>query len=192
MPAPTVVLASTSPYRRALLERLGVAVVTRAPGVDERAAGAGLGPEEQAVALARAKAEAVPASPDELVVAGDQVCALGEEVLHKPGDAARAVDQLLRMQGRSHELWTAVHLRCGDRHEAILDRTVLTMRRLDEAAIRRYVALDAPFDCAGSYKLEAAGIALFERVETEDHTAVIGMPMMAVVAAFGRFGLDLP
>jgi septum formation protein len=191
-----LVLASTSAYRRELLGRLGVAFETAAPDVDEGAwKGRGLAPREVARQLARAKAEAVArvVGDGATVIGSDQVCALGSETFGKPGTAERACEQLARLAGRTHELLTAVcvvgPVRGVWEHT---DTARLSMRALDAASIARYVAADRPLDCAGSYKLEARGIALFEKLECADHTAIVGLPLVALTLELVRRGWVLP
>ncbi|MBK8974331.1 MAG: septum formation protein Maf [Planctomycetes bacterium] len=190
-----LVLASTSPYRRQLLERLGVPFECVAPDVDERAAlGAGLAPVELAILLAKRKALAVSGRrPGALVIGSDQVCALDGRVLDKPGDPERNLAQLTELAGRTHELCTAVCIaRDAEPLREFVDRTRLTMRPLDRARLARYVARDRAIDCAGGYKLEAAGAALFERVETADPTAIIGLPLMRLCIELDALGVPLP
>src|SRR5205823_317052 len=159
-----LVLASTSPYRRALLQRLGIPFRCVAPPVDEDALkGAGATPRVLARLLARAKAESVAGvEPGAVVIGGDQVVSFEGRVFGKPGDADRAVEQLAAMAGRPHELITAVSILHPRGAHEVCDVTTLWMRPLTRAEIERYVAADRPFDCAGAYKLEARGIALFE------------------------------
>ena len=177
-----------------------------APDCDEEVVHrAGLPPAETARRLARAKAESVYArEPSAVVIGSDQVCALGERCLHKPGTAERAVDQLLKMQGRTHALHTAVCILgpgeaeppgsgfagAGPRCFEHLDTTELAMRVLSREQIERYVARDQPLDCAGSYKLEQAGIALFGAIRSADQTAIVGLPLVTVVTLLARFGID--
>lgn len=189
-----LILASSSPYRRALLERLGLPFTSEAPGVDEDAAVEGdAPPEERARRLALRKAKAVAARrPDAVVIGSDQVCAVGDAVLHKPGDAERAVQQLVRLQGRQHRLLTAVAVVHPGGVEELLDVTRLSMRALTEDEVRRSVARDRPFDCAGSYKLEQGGIALFDRIDSADQTAVIGLPLIALCTLLRRLGFPTP
>lgn len=189
-----VVLASTSPYRRALLERTGLVFAQAAPDVDEDAFKArGLAPRALAEALADAKAAAVAAdAPDAIVIGSDQVCTIDGQVLSKPGTAARALEQLERLAGRTHELVTAVAVRRGDEVRAHTDVARLTLRPLGRAALERYVAADRPLDCAGAYKLEERGVALFERVACEDHSAITGLPMIATLRLLRSFGVELP
>jgi septum formation protein len=149
--------------------------------------------EPLALALARAKAQAVARMRSDAVVIGsDQVVSLGEAILGKPGSAQAAVAQLQAMSGRSHRLITALAVLNGDNEEMHIDITTLKMRRLDDAAIRRYVDADQPIDCAGSYKLESRGIALFDSIESSDHTAIIGLPMIALARILRGFGLTSP
>lgn len=190
---PALVLASTSRYRAALLERLGLVFEVVAPDVDETALqNEGLAPGALAARLAEAKALAVQERrPRAVVLGGDQVCALGETILGKPLTRERAVEQLLRLQGRAHELWTAVCIAHPGGFVAFHDRTRLFMRARTRAQLERYVDVDQPFDCAGSYRLEARGIALFERIESEDHTAIVGLPLLRLVRELVALGYDV-
>lgn len=189
-----LVLASTSPYRRRLLARLGVAFDVASPGVDEERAAPDGDPCSVARALARAKAEAVAGQlgPGAVVIGSDQVCALGDERLGKPGSEEGARSQLRRLAGRTHELITAVAVVHGGGIEEFVDRTELTMRALTDAEIAAYVAVDQPVDCAGSYKLEAAGIGLFERIESADWTAIEGLPLLQLASVLRRLGIPAP
>jgi septum formation protein len=192
--APSLVLASTSPYRRDLLARLGVPFVAAAPDCDENAhKSRGFSPRELAETLARLKAESLRAAhPDAAILGGDQVAAIDDEILDKPGTEAAARAQLARLAGRTHTLITAVALLVGDRFLQHTDVTRLTMRPLTEAQIARYVAADQPLDCCGSYRLERLGIALFSRIESDDHTAIIGLPLLSVAAMLGEIGFVIP
>jgi len=191
---PRLLLASTSRYRRELLERLGVPFECRDPGIDEGEVLAGpADPIALARAVAAAKADAVSEQCDQAIVIGcDQVCALGNDVLGKPGSKPAALTQLLRLQGAEHALITAVALRQGNKRSDFVDVTRLLMRRLGQAELERYVAADNPIDCAGSYKIERAGIALFERIQGDDHTAIIGLGLLKLSASLREFGLSLP
>jgi septum formation protein len=192
---PELILASTSPYRRTLLERLAVPFRAVAPPFDESSlAGAGLEPRALAETLALRKAESVRENePDAVVIGCDQLVSLDGRVFGKPGDAGRAAEQLAAMSGRVHELITAMVVIAPDgRRFDHTDVTRLTMRRLDPEAIARYVARDAPLDCAGSYKLEQGGIALFERIESADHSAITGMPLLALGEILAGLGWSIP
>jgi septum formation protein len=191
---PQLVLASTSPYRRQLLERLRVPFAWAAPGVDEQSQKtSGQGPMEIACGLARAKAERVfEAYPDALVVGSDQVATLDGQRLDKPGSADRAIDQLRRLRGHQHQLLTAVAIRHPGGLAEFVDVTRLCMRDLDDGEIDRYVAADQPLDCAGSYKIESLGISLFAAIDSEDQTAIQGLPLLRLSAELRQLGLRLP
>lgn len=192
---PDLILASTSRYRRELLTRLGVPFRCVAPLCDEEALkDPQLSPQALAEFLAEAKAASVAeVSPNSLVIGSDQLVALDSDILGKPGTATAAVDQLLRLVGREHTLITAVVViaATGQRHRHT-DITRLTMRPLDRAALTRVVERDNPIDCAGAYKLEAGGIALFERIDSADHTAITGLPLLALTRMLSDCGLTLP
>lgn len=190
-----IVLASTSRYRRELIQRLGLAVEPAAPAFDEeagKAAAAWLPAEEVVAALARGKARSLAeAYPDAVIIGSDQAVELDGELLGKPGTEEAARAQLKRLSGREHRLLTAVAMfepRTGRLEEA-LDVHRLSVRALSEEAIAGYVRRDQPLDCAGSYRVEALGIALFERLTGDDFTAIIGLPLTRVVALLERFGV---
>lgn len=189
-----LILASTSPYRRALLERLGVPFRCRAPGVDEDATKAlGLPPRELAERLALAKAEAVARrEPGAVVIGSDQLVSFDGLVLGKPGTAERAVEQLLSMSGRQHELVTALAVASDGRRDRHVEVAGLRLRPLTRAEVERYVEADRPLDCAGSYKLEARGIALFERIDCRDHSAITGLPLIALTTLLRERGYPIP
>ncbi len=197
MSLPDLVLASTSRYRRDLLARLGLPFRARAPACDEEAVKRtlprDLSPEGIAVALARVKAESLrDLEPSAAVLGSDQVAAIGDTVLGKPGTAEEAARQLSLLSGRTHVLVTAATLLYDGRLHEHVDVTRLTVRPLSPAQIDRYVAADAPLDCAGSYRLEARGITLFERIESADHTAIVGLPLIAVTSMLAAIGYPIP
>lgn len=178
-------LASTSRYRRSLLARLGVEFQVEAPDTPEQRL-PGEAPAAVAQRLALAKARAVAERhPDALVIGSDQVCALGDFILGKPGDAAAARAQLAAQSGRVVTFHTAVALvgiAAGYSRQHV-DETRCVFRQLGAAEIAEYVDLEAPLDCAGSFKIEGRGIALFERVESVDPTALVGLPLIWVARA---------
>ncbi|MHB1558274.1 MAG: Maf family protein [Isosphaeraceae bacterium] len=189
-------LASTSPYRRSLLERLGFPFRCVAPRCDEAALQrelSGLEPRRLAEALALAKAASLAEVEQGSVIIGcDQLVAFEGQVFGKPGTADRAVDQLAAMAGRTHELITAmavIHEDAAFRHT---DVTRLRMRPLGRDAIARHVESDRPLDCAGSYKLESRGIVLFDRIESDDHSAITGLPLMSLVTILQGLGFPIP
>ena len=197
MNAPHIVLASSSRYRKELLERLGLRVEAVSPGLDERAVEQAMGPattEEVTRILSIRKARSLAGRfPDALIVGADQIAEVAGERLHKPITEENAHAQLKKLVGRTHRLVTAVTvLRAKDMHgESMVDVHKLTMRKLSDAAIRSYVAREKPLDCAGSYKIEALGIALFEKIEGVDFTAIMGLPLTNVITLLARFGVDV-
>ncbi len=188
-------LASTSRYRRELIQRLGLGVESAAPAFDEEAekkALETLSPEDLVASLARGKARSLgEAYPDALIIGSDQAAEVDGELLGKPGTEEAARAQLRLLSGREHRLLTAVAVfepRTGRLEEA-LDVHRLSVRALSDEAIANYVRRDQPLDCAGSYRVEALGIALFDRLSGDDFTAIIGLPLTRVVALLDRFGV---
>lgn len=178
---PPLVLATGSRYKRRLMERLGVDFSSRSADIDESRR-SGESPLEMARRLAADKADAVAsADPDAAVLASDQVPALGDRIFRKPGGRRAAVEQLRRLAGSTHQLVTAVALQTPD-GRLHTDEVVyqMQMRPLTDDQIRRYVDEDAPFDCAGAYKIEAAGIRLFEATRGDDPTAIQGLALTRV------------
>jgi septum formation protein len=187
-----LVLASTSRYRRELLERLGLAFETAAPGVDETAR-----PGETTDALARRlaqeKARAVAARfPQSVTIGSDQAADLDGTTLGKPGSAERAFAQLRACSGREVVFHTAVCVAAAGRELEFADRTVVRFRTLADAEIARYLEREQPFDCAGSFKSEGLGAALFEAIHNQDPTALIGLPLIALARALREVGFTLP
>jgi septum formation protein len=189
-----LILASTSRYRQELLGRLGLPFRCVAPGVDEDAFKAeGRPPRELAELLALEKAMAVArAEPGATVIGGDQLVAFKGRVLGKPGSREGAVEQLLELSGEAHELITAVAVVHEGRVAAHTDVARMHVRALGRAEVERYVDADEPFDCAGSYKLEARGIALFERIVAADHSAITGLPLIALTSILRGLGAAVP
>lgn len=188
-----LILASTSPYRKALLERLRLPFDIASPQVDETPL-PGETPRDLVLRLARAKAEAVAAAADEAwVIGSDQSAELDGQPLGKPGGRVAAAAQLALLSGKSVSFHTAVAVAGGDgqRHEAI-DTTRVRMRALSAQEIERYIAAETPYDCAGSFKAEALGISLFEAVESQDPTALIGLPLIATARLLRQAGFALP
>ena len=190
--ATRLVLASTSPYRRELLARLRLPFDVVRPEVDETPA-PGEPPATLALRLARAKAAAVSAAhPDAWVIGSDQVADLDGVPLGKSGGRAAAIDQLTAMSNRAVVFRTAVSVRRGDATHDALDATRVRFRPLSREEIERYVDAEQPFDCAGSFKSEGLGIALFDAIETHDPTALIGLPMIATARLLRLAGFALP
>lgn len=194
MPAPTLILASTSHYRRELLERLRWPFEVQAPAVDETPL-----PDEApavlAVRLALAKAHAVAtARPEAIVIGSDQVADLAGEAIGKPGTHARATEQLRHMRGRSIVFQTAVAVVCIARgfERCELAPVTVRMRELSDAEIETYLRLEQPYDCAGSAKCETLGIALLDSIHSDDPTALVGLPLIRTTQLLRAAGLDLP
>ena len=191
MPA-GLILASTSRYRATLLERLGLPFRTEAPGVVEQPL-ADEAPAALALRLALAKADAVCTRfADHLVLASDQVADCDGRLLGKPGNAERCREQLRASSGRSVTFHTAVVLRHAAQSLTLshVDRTTVRFRQLDSVAIEAYVRHDRPFECAGGFRAEGLGVALFDAIESTDPTALIGLPLIWVADALRRTGLD--
>lgn len=192
---PSLVLASTSAYRRELIARLGVPFSAVAPSCDEEALkDPALAPADLALHLAREKARSVAADwPDAHILGSDQLVEIDGAILGKPGSAEAALEQLMRLSGRAHRLVTALVLSCpGAGLLEHVDVHVLHMRALTRDELSRYVSADRPLDCAGSYKIEARGISLFERIEGADFTAIMGLPLVALTSLLRGQGFSCP
>jgi septum formation protein len=178
--APPIVLASSSSYRRGLLDRFLNDYESVSPGIDESAYPTD-NPGELASLLARKKAEAVVSKyRNALVIGADQIAVIDERVLGKTGDHQRAVEQLLAASGKAVRFLTAVCLLdpVTRRRFEHVDTTTVRFRNFDRRLAESYLRLDQPYDCAGSFKIEGAGFVLFESVSTDDPTALIGLPMI--------------
>jgi len=192
--APTIVLASSSPYRRNLLNRFLDQYEVVAPEVDERN-NQDLEPGDLAAHLARKKAEAVAINiRDSLVIGADQLAVLDGQVLGKPGTHAKAVEQLLAASGQTVTFLTAVCVLdpVGRARYEHTDQTIVRFRQFDRRLAEAYLRHDEPYDCAGSFKLEGAGFVLFEAVRTDDPTALVGLPMIWVADRLLQLGYLFP
>ena len=189
-----LVLASTSRYRRELLQRLGLDFTVQAPDVDETPAD-GEAPHALALRLALAKAQAVAKlQPEAVVIGSDQVADLHGEPLGKPGTHARATLQLQRMRGQRVVFQTAVAVVCQASGFAQVDLAPVAVqfRALDDAEIERYLLAEQPYDCAGSAKSEGLGISLLDAIDSDDPTALIGLPLIRTCRMLRAAGLVLP
>lgn len=189
-----LILGSTSRYRRELLQRLGLPFDVAAPDVDETPL-----PHEAPAALAQrlalAKARAVAARhPQAIVIGSDQVADLHGEPLGKPGDHARAVAQLQRMRGHTVVFQTALSVVCEDSGFCASDLAAVRVRfrALSDAEIERYLVREQPYDCAGSAKSEGLGIALLEAIDSDDPTALVGLPLIRTCQLLRAAGLTVP
>ncbi|MGH8522350.1 MAG: Maf family protein [Gammaproteobacteria bacterium] len=192
-PPRSLVLASSSPYRKALLQRLGLPFSIRVPDVDESPV-PGEDPSDLALRLARTKAEAVLAHcPKALIIGSDQVAVCGGRVLGKPGHIAAACEQLMALSGRSVRFLTGLALLNSEtRHMQVACISFeVHFRILHEEQIRRYLTSEQPFGCTGSFKSEGLGIALVKKMEGEDPTALIGLPLIQLVGMLRSEGIDV-
>jgi septum formation protein len=187
---PALILASTSRYRRELLQRLRLPFEVVSPEVDE-APLPGEAPAALALRLALAKARAVHARrPEAVVIGSDQVADLDGEPLGKPNTHWRAVAQLTRLSGRSVVFQTGVAVVAPGFEQALLAPVRVRFRVLTAGEIEHYLRTERPYDCAGSAKSEALGIALLETIDSDDPTALVGLPLMRTCALLRAAGIE--
>ena len=189
---PELILASSSRYRRELLQRLNLAFSSIAPDVDESAE-PDEGGADLAMRLAQRKASTVAAAhPSALVIGSDQVAECEHRLLGKPGSSDRALAQLESMQGRIVVFHTAVAVALAG--QMVVERvpTEVRMKRLSRARLRKYVDADRPVDCAGAFKSESMGVILVDYMRSDDPTALVGLPLIATVRLLERLGVELP
>lgn len=188
---PELLLASSSPYRRQLLDRLGISYTALSPDIDESPA-AGERGADLAARLGLAKARKIAEDhPSAAVIGSDQVAMLGDQILTKPGCRARARKQLRAASGRSVVFYTAVSICVGSDTRSHVDTTRVIFRALSTREIDSYLDKEQPYDCAGSFKAEGLGIALFERITSEDPTALQGLPLIWVAGHLMQLGVPL-
>lgn len=187
-----LVLGSSSPYRKELLERLGIAFECISADIDESRK-EGETPEALCVRLAREKALKVKElAPDAIIIGSDQVAVLGERILGKPHTREPAIEQLTAMQGQTVYFLTALCV-VGEKGEIFetMVPTVVTMKKLSQSTIEHYLDREQPFNCAGSAKIEKLGIALMKEVRSTDPTALIGLPLIETVNLLAKAGLEV-
>jgi septum formation protein len=187
---PSMILASTSVYRKELLLKLGMPFSCEKPKFNEDSAklqNNHLAPADLCLFLGEEKAKSL-STDQNCVIGGDQMAVLTGDRLDKPGSFEKAKIQLEKMQGKTHELLTAVTVIFKGNKKSFLDRTLLKMRPLTGAEIEKYLLRDEPFDCAGSYKIEKHGISLFDSIQTEDFTAIQGLPLLKLAKILREFG----
>lgn len=191
---PRLILASTSPYRRLLLEKLGLDFDCVSPGIDETRQ-LDEPPEALVTRLATEKSGAIAIQyPNQWVIGCDQVAVLENQVIGKPGSLEKAQAQLVQASGRTLEFLTGI---CVTRFESghsctEVDRCRVSFRSLTLQQIERYLAREQPLDCAGSFKSEGLGISLLERIEGDDPNALIGLPLIRLVSILTAFGIEIP
>ena len=190
--APTLILASSSPYRQQLLQRLGVPFVAIAPNLDESPL-PGETPKNLTLRLAQAKAQAIASlHPNAWVIGSDQSADLNGHPIGKPGTHAAALAQLKQMQGQVVVFHTSICLMGQGFCETTHVPTTVQFRNLPEQVLDQYLHLEQPYDCAGSAKSEGMGIILLEKIESDDPTALIGLPLIALTSLFHQAGIPLP
>ena len=186
----TLILASSSPYRRELLSRLKIPFVSISPDIDESPI-PGETPRALALRLAQTKARVIAAQhPGQLVIGADQVASLHGTPLGKPGDHASAQRQLRALSGQSVVFHSAMAVVRDQHIQTVEVPTTCVFRPLSDVAIDRYLHIDMPYDTAGSAKAESLGIALMQSMESSDPTSIIGLPLIALTRLLTEFGLD--
>ncbi|MBK1650016.1 Maf family protein [Rhabdochromatium marinum] len=193
MTTPTIILASSSQYRRALLDRLGLNYRALAPDVDESAQ-PGEAPAALTERLAQAKAQAMAEQyPDSLIIGSDQVVSLDGHMLGKPGGHQAAIAQLERLSGRQACFLTGLCLlnTATGQMQSHCDAFWVWFRQLSAAKIATYVERERPYDCAGAFKSEGLGIALFTRLQGEDPNSLIGLPLIRLITMLEQEGVDV-
>jgi len=189
-----LILASSSKYRKMLLQRFGIPFDCESPDIDETAAD-DESPYDLVRRLALQKAEAISRQqPQSIVIGSDQMAVFDGQIIGKPGTHQAAMEQLSAFSGQVVEFLTAVSVLCRQSgfSEQYTDRTRVCFRTLQHDEIERYLKQEKPYDCAGAFKAEALGIVLFESVISEDPTALIGLPLIRTAGMLRRAGLPLP
>ena len=193
--APQIILASSSIYRQQLLQQIGLEFQAISPDVDETLVqqNQSLTPIQIAEQLAKLKADSVATNhPNCIVIGSDQVVDFNGTTIGKPGSRNENIELLKQLSGHTHHLFTAVCVCFNQQCIAFTNKTALTVRSLTETEITRYVDRDQAFDCAGGYRWEAAGIALFDQIETEDHSAILGLPLIKLVTVLRSLDIAIP
>lgn len=186
-----LILASTSRYRKELLERLAIPFTAQAPNIDEESEKKPeLSPLALAEHLAFLKAQSL-ADKNRIIIGGDQLIAFEGKIIGKAHTKEKAMEQLLKMSGKTHQLITAVCVFNEQTSIPFVDITTMHMKNLSPLQIEKYVNLDNPVDCAGSYKIELHGIGLFERIETQDFSAIQGLPLIQLSKILNHCGLNV-
>lgn len=189
-----IILASTSIYRQQQLERLKVAFSIAAPDVEESQLKAqGLDHRQLSRELSLLKAQDISAAnPDAIVIGGDQVACFNGAMLSKPITKQKAFEQLKALAGNQHQLITSLAIIANGEEHLHTCIATMHMRELSDAQIERYIDIDEPFYCCGSYRLEALGISLFDSIECDDYTSIIGIPLMWTAKTLSDLGVSVP
>ncbi len=192
---PALILASGSASRRQQLEHLGFSFTVKISGIDEDfyKKQTKLPPKQICQKIARAKVKKTAKKyPKALVLGGDQMAVLKNEIFDKPCTSKQAVRSLMKLQGKTHTLFTALEMRYRGQSFSHLEVNKMRMRKLTKSQIEKYVEQARPLQCAGSYALERYGIALFEKIESADFSAVIGFPLIALIHQMIKWQIPLP
>lgn len=190
-----IILASSSKYRKELLSKLGLSFECISPDVDEDSIklNNNLSFKDKAVALAILKANTIAENyPDAIVIGSDQICHDDNKIFSKSGSIERSFEILKSLSGKIHYLTTAYCIKKANKTITHANVTTLKMRKLSDLQIKNYLSIDKPIDCAGSYKLEQNGISLFESVQTDDYTAIIGLPIIQLGNDLSLLGISIP
>lgn len=187
-----LVLASTSPFRQEILKKLHLDFVTAKPDCDETPI-AGESPQQLVMRLAEEKAKSCQVTSSSLIIGSDQVCVIDGEIIGKPHTREKAIEQLSRQSGKSITFYTGLSVwnSATQKADTRLDTFVVRFRNLTTAQIESYVDKEQPFYCAGSFKSEGLGIALFERLEGKDPNTLIGLPLIDLIDMLEAQGLDV-
>lgn len=191
---PQILLASSSPYRRQLLEKIGLTFSCESPDIDEQPYNQETVPEMvERLSLQKAQAMA-KLHPKKIIIASDQSASLNNQVLNKPGNFEKAFEQLKAQQGQVIYFYTGlvVYNPHNQTYLNALDTTKVHFRQLSDQQIRNYLLAEQPYDCAGSFKSEGLGITLFSKIENQDPNALIGLPLIELVNLLSQVGLNLP
>jgi len=188
-----LVLASSSEYRKALLEKLHLSFICANPNIDETAQANETG-QEQALRLAQKKSHALASTyPKHIIIASDQVAMLNGTQLHKPGNKETAIKQLQKSSGNCVKFYTSVSIlnTATKDYRSDIDICSVYFKNLSDQQIKNYVLLEHPYNCAGSFKSEGLGIALFKRIEGDDPNALIGLPLIKLIRLLEAFNINI-
>ncbi|WP_347987002.1 nucleoside triphosphate pyrophosphatase [Methylomonas sp. AM2-LC] len=190
---PAIILASSSPYRAALLRKLQLDFEICASHVDETPL-PGESAQHLALRLSKAKANALSVTyPEHLIIGSDQVAVCGEQFLNKPGNREQAILQLLTQSGKSAQFYTGICVldTASNKMHSAIDSCIVHFKTLTQKQIERYIDLEQPFDCAGSFKSENLGIALFSSIETSDPNTLVGLPLIKLISLLSEAGVEV-
>jgi MAF protein len=189
-----LILGSTSPFRKELLQKLGLSFAVDSPDIDETML-TGEQPGEFVQRLALEKAQAVAARHENaLIIGSDQVACIGSNILGKPGTRDRAIEQLTEASGKHVSFYTGLCLlnSASKESQVVCEPFHVHFRKLSREQIERYLDAEEPYNCAGSFKSEGLGISLFERLEGDDPNALIGLPLIRLIAMLEQEGVSVP